>query len=53
MRLNIPCVTIYAFAINNFRRPPDEVEALMSLSKEKLVELASHGYVHPFRLVSS
>ncbi|KAG5338042.1 hypothetical protein C0989_008346 [Termitomyces sp. Mn162] len=34
---------IFAFAIDNFNRPEDEVAALMSLAEEKLIEIASHG----------
>jgi len=36
-------VTIYAFAIDNFSRSDDEVEALMKLARIKLLELCSHG----------
>ena len=46
MRLNIHCVTVYAFAIENFKRTPEEVNALMSLAEDRLVELAQHGYVY-------
>ncbi|KAG6872399.1 hypothetical protein C0995_009989 [Termitomyces sp. Mi166 len=42
-RLNIKCVSVFAFAIDNFNRPEDEVEALMSLAEEKLLEIASQG----------
>ncbi|KAG6867276.1 hypothetical protein C0993_005058 [Termitomyces sp. T159_Od127] len=42
-RLNIKCVSVFAFAIDNFNRPEDEVEALMSLAEKKLIELSSHG----------
>ncbi|KAG5728076.1 hypothetical protein E4T56_gene19437 [Termitomyces sp. T112] len=42
-RLNIKCVSVFAFAIDNFNRPEDEVAALMSLAEEKLIEIASHG----------
>ncbi|KAK0487504.1 Di-trans-poly-cis-decaprenylcistransferase [Armillaria novae-zelandiae] len=42
LRLNIKCVSVYAFAIENFKRPKDEVEALMALSQEKLLELCEH-----------
>ena len=41
--LNIRCVSAYAFAIDNFKRPKDEVDALMSLAEEKLLELCQHG----------
>jgi ditrans,polycis-polyprenyl diphosphate synthase len=40
-------VTVYAFAIENFKRPPDEVDALMDLCKEKLTELCEQGWVMP------
>lgn len=43
MRLNVRCVTVYAFAIENFKRSPEEVDALMTLAEEKLVEIAQHG----------
>ncbi|KAG0703769.1 Decaprenyl diphosphate synthase-like protein [Suillus ampliporus] len=43
MRLRIRCVTVYAFAIENFNRPPDEVGALMKLAEENLVEIAQNG----------
>lgn len=36
-------VTVYAFAINNFRREKDEVTAIMDLAKRNLVQLAAHG----------
>lgn len=44
MRLRVPCVSVYAFAIENFKRSPEEVDALMGLVKEKLLEIARHGY---------
>ncbi|KAJ1927563.1 hypothetical protein IWQ60_002820 [Tieghemiomyces parasiticus] len=37
MQLGIPAVSIYAFSIDNFNRPTEEVETLMNLAKEKLV----------------
>ncbi|KAJ1728122.1 cis-prenyltransferase [Coemansia biformis] len=37
--LGIEHVSLFAFAINNFGRSPEEVEALMTLAKEKLCEL--------------
>ncbi|KAF9067740.1 Di-trans-poly-cis-decaprenylcistransferase [Rhodocollybia butyracea] len=43
LRLNIQCVSVYAFAIDNFKRSPDEVDALMHLAENKLLELCSHG----------
>jgi len=45
LRLNVKCVSAYAFSIENFKRPKDEVSALMKLAEEKLVELSENGYV--------
>ncbi|KAF4616892.1 hypothetical protein D9613_008586 [Agrocybe pediades] len=42
-RLNVKCVSAYAFSIENFKRSEDEVSALMALAEEKLAELCSHG----------
>ncbi|GAC96854.1 hypothetical protein PHSY_004438 [Pseudozyma hubeiensis SY62] len=36
-------VTVYAFAIDNFRRSESEVSALMEIAKTRLIELAGHG----------
>lgn len=45
MRLNVRCVSVYAFAIENFKRTPDEVDALMALAETKLLEICQHGCV--------
>ncbi|KAF8320604.1 Decaprenyl diphosphate synthase-like protein [Cantharellus anzutake] len=42
-RLGVKCVSVYAFSIENFKRSPDEVNALMDLAREKIKELCSHG----------
>jgi undecaprenyl diphosphate synthase len=39
MRLRVQSVTVFAFSIENFKRPPDEVAMLMDLLTEKLHEL--------------
>lgn len=36
LELGIRCVSVYAFSVDNFRRRPDEVDALMDLATEKL-----------------
>jgi ditrans,polycis-polyprenyl diphosphate synthase len=36
-------VTIYAFSIENFKRSPHEVSALMAMAKTKLKQLVQHG----------
>ncbi|KAJ2554848.1 hypothetical protein EV175_002456 [Coemansia sp. RSA 1933] len=41
--LGIGNVSVFAFAINNFNRSPEEVTALMDLAQEKLVELADRS----------
>ena len=43
LKLNIRCVSAYAFSIENFKRPEEEVAALMKLVEEKLLELCQHG----------
>ncbi|WIA44070.1 hypothetical protein OEZ86_010430 [Tetradesmus obliquus] len=40
LELGISCVSVYAFSIDNFRRPADEVDALMELAAAKFDELA-------------
>lgn len=45
MRLGVRCVSVYAFAIENFNRSPEEVDALMTLAEEKLTEISKHGHV--------
>ena len=37
----IPCLTVYAFSTENWRRPPEEVEALMNLLRDYLKESLS------------
>ncbi|KAJ7042125.1 Decaprenyl diphosphate synthase-like protein [Mycena alexandri] len=45
LRLDIRCVSAYAFAMDNFRRSPEEVDHLMSLAHEKLKEMSRHGQI--------
>lgn len=44
MRLEVHCVSVYAFSIENFKRSEEEVNLLMNLAEEKLLELCKHGY---------
>lgn len=39
----VKVVTIYAFSIENFKRPLHEVNALMEIAKIKLSQLCQHG----------
>jgi len=43
LKLGIAHITVYAFAIDNFQRSADEVEGLMTLAKDKLLELGQKG----------
>jgi len=43
LQLNIRAVSVYAFAIDNFKRPKEEVDALMELAKDKLIEMSQKG----------
>jgi ditrans,polycis-polyprenyl diphosphate synthase len=45
LQLGVNTVSIYAFSIENFARPSDEVDDLMRLFKHKLQELVSHKYI--------
>ncbi|KAB8337184.1 hypothetical protein FH972_021489 [Carpinus fangiana] len=42
-RAGVRVVTIYAFSIENFKRPKYEVDALMEMARVKLTQLAQHG----------
>ncbi|KAL3644521.1 Dehydrodolichyl diphosphate synthase cpt3 [Castilleja foliolosa] len=37
--LNVKCITIYAFSIDNFKRRPEEVQSTMNLIQEKIESL--------------
>jgi undecaprenyl diphosphate synthase len=45
--LGVGVVTVYAFSIENFNRPAEEVEGLMALATEKFNELLSERYSTP------
>lgn len=45
LRLGVKCVSVYAFSIENFKRSPTEVDAIMELAKTKLLELCGEGCV--------
>lgn len=45
LKLGVHCVTAYAFSIENFKRSPEEVDALMGLAEEKLLEICQQGWV--------
>jgi len=41
--LDVKFVSVYAFAIDNFKRPKEEVDGLMQLAENALLELCTHG----------
>ncbi|KAG0027167.1 cis-prenyltransferase [Podila clonocystis] len=45
MELGVKVVTVYGFSIENFKRPPDQVETLMELAKTKLTELCDQSEI--------
>jgi len=45
LALDIRCVSVYAFSIENFKRSQEEVDGLMSLAREKLIEMSRKGEV--------
>lgn len=46
--VGIQVVTVYAFSIENFKRPKDEVDGLMKLAKEKFLKLLEKRCVAPY-----
>ncbi|RIA93268.1 Uncharacterized protein C4D7.04c [Glomus cerebriforme] len=48
LQLGIKAVTVYAFSIENFKRPKEEVDALMQLAKTKLIELCQSQMVKKY-----
>lgn len=43
--IGIPEVTVYAFSIENFKRPPEEVDALLSIFQDKIKRLLDEKYL--------
>lgn len=41
--MGIQTVTVYAFSIDNFKRPKHEVDALMNLAQDKLAQMLDHS----------
>jgi tritrans,polycis-undecaprenyl-diphosphate synthase [geranylgeranyl-diphosphate specific] len=44
--LGIHTVTLYAFSLENFERPKDEVNVLMNLFEREFLEIAKHPDIH-------
>eukprot|EP00252_Welwitschia_mirabilis_P021138 TRINITY_DN5325_c0_g1_i1.p1 TRINITY_DN5325_c0_g1~~TRINITY_DN5325_c0_g1_i1.p1 ORF type:complete len:252 (+),score=6.66 TRINITY_DN5325_c0_g1_i1:79-834(+) len=41
--IGVKYVTVYAFSVENFGRPAEEVETLMELMRSRLLNIAEHG----------
>lgn len=50
LALEVKCVTVYAFSIENFKRSEEEVGTLMELAETRLLEFTKHGC---FQLIES
>ena len=46
IELEIEIVTVYAFSIENFKRPPKEVEGLMKLFQKNFEDVAKNPKIH-------
>ena len=46
LEMGVSCVSVFAFSIDNFKRPPQEVAMLMQLAEEKLEELLQVEWLH-------
>ncbi len=44
--LGVKTITLYAFSTENFKRPPEEVEEIMSLFNEKLQKILKDDDIH-------
>lgn len=42
-QLGVEAVTVFAFSIENFKRPAREVDNLMALAKARLLQIVEHG----------
>ncbi|EFP86585.2 cis-prenyltransferase [Puccinia graminis f. sp. tritici] len=43
LRLGVSHITVYAFAIDNYRRTAEEIEKLMDMGKSKMLEICERG----------
>ncbi len=46
IELDVKCITLYAFSMENFRRPKKEVEEIMKLIEEKLHTILENERIH-------
>ncbi len=46
LELDVKFITLYAFSTENFDRPPQEVEEIMKLIKEKLLSILENERIH-------
>jgi len=48
--LGVKSVTLYAFSTENFQRPPEEVENIMKIFREKLEEVLKSEDIHRYKV---
>ncbi|MHA1649791.1 MAG: polyprenyl diphosphate synthase [Candidatus Helarchaeota archaeon] len=48
--LGIRIVTLYVFSIENFNRPKDEVDHIMTLAREKFTELLTNPLIYKYKV---
>lgn len=46
LNLDVRSITLYAFSTENFQRPPEEVETILSLIEEKLLDVLTNEEIH-------
>jgi ditrans,polycis-polyprenyl diphosphate synthase len=52
LQLGIETITVFAFSIENFKRPKEEVDALMELAFTKFTEMLSDRFSCPLTPIS-
>jgi len=50
LELDVKIISLYVFSIENFNRPPEEVEAIMKLIEEKLLSILKNEKIHSNRI---
>ncbi|MBS7659088.1 MAG: polyprenyl diphosphate synthase [Candidatus Bathyarchaeia archaeon] len=50
LRLDVKTITLYAFSIENFRRPKEEVDQIMRIAAEKLKKILTDDRIHKHKV---
>jgi tritrans,polycis-undecaprenyl-diphosphate synthase [geranylgeranyl-diphosphate specific] len=46
LKLDVKCVTLYAFSTENFQRPPTEIEEIMRIAEERFRKILTDERIH-------